>query len=832
MLAHPLSDGQNRAMLPRAVLPIDAVLPAVLDALAASGRAVLVAPPGAGKTTRVPLALLDAPWRGDGRIIVLEPRRLAARAAARRMAETLGESVGETVGYRVRLESRVSARTRVEVVTEGVFTRQILGDPELAGVAAVLFDEFHERSLEGDLGLALTLDAAAALRPDLRILPMSATLDGARVARLLGDAPVIAAEGRAFSVLTRYLPRGGGDIADEVAAAVRRALAEEPGSVLAFLPGQGEIRRTAERLEGRLADNVETAPLYGALAAAQQDRAIRPAPQGRRKVVLATSIAETSLTIEGVRIVVDSGLARVPRFDVGSGLMRLETRRVSRASADQRRGRAGRTAPGVCYRLWAEGETAGLDPFDRPAILEADLSGLVLDVANWGVTDPASLAWLDPPPLPAWDEALRLLQGLDALDEAGRITAEGRALANLPLHPRLAHMVRRGAAAGQGRLAAEIAVLISEEGLGGRAVDLGERLAAFARDRSSRSNEARRLAARWAALGGAADREDTDGDPGLVLAAAYPDRIAQGRGAPGTFRLAGGRGARMDETERLARARFLVVADLTGGGPDARIRLAAELGEDATPQAFADRITAETTLAFDPAARAVRARARRRLGALVLSDAAVPITDRDAASAVLAAGLAGFGPGALPWSREQKSLRARAAFLSRLAGEPWPDLSDSGLAATAGDWLPAAVAGKTALAEVTAEDLSHALDRLLPWRLRAELDRLAPSHFDAPSGSRVPIDYADENGPVLAIRVQELFGLDMHPSVAGGRAPLLLSLLSPAQRPIQTTRDLPGFWRGSWRDVRADLRGRYPKHPWPEDPLHAPPTRRANPRRS
>jgi ATP-dependent helicase HrpB len=781
-------------------LPVDAILPALLAALAAHRRAVLVAPPGAGKTTRVPLALLAAPWRDDGKIVLLEPRRLAARAAARFMAQSLGEAVGDTVGYRVRLETRVSARTRIEVVTEGVFTRMLLDDPELTGVAAVIFDEFHERSLDADLGLALALDATA-LRPDLRLLVMSATLDGARVASLLGDAEVLETEGRAFPVDTRYVaPDPSQRLEDQVAAAVLAALRAEEGSILVFLPGQAEIARVAERLAGRLAGDTDIAPLYGQLDAAEQDRAIAPAPAGRRKVVLATSIAETSLTIEGIRIVVDSGFRRVPAYDPATGLSALEMRRVSRAAADQRRGRAGRTAPGICYRLWSEGQTGGFAPFDTPEILSADLTGLALDLASWGVSDPAALAFLDPPPAPAWAEAVALLRQLEALDTAGRITDEGRALARLPLHPRLAHMIH---AAEDRGTAAELAVLLTERGLGGDDTDLSHRLARFRADRSRRANDARTLARRWGGAPG------DDPDIGRMLARAYPDRVAQAAGARGRFRLANGRAAALEETDALARAPFLAVTEVTGAAAGGRIRAAAALGRDDIEALFAARIKSETTLHWDEPSASVRARRRRFYGALVLADDPVPPPDSAAATALLVEHVAGR----LPWSREQRAIIARARFLN-------PDFEvENGP-------LRSFLAGFTSLSEIT----PAALDPLLPYSLRAELERALPSHFEAPSGSRIPIDYAAQSGPTIEVRVQELYGLNRHPSIADGRIPLTLVLLSPAHRPIQTTRDLPGFWRGSWKDVAKDMRGRYPRHLWPDDPSAAAPTTRAKPR--
>ncbi|KKB08251.1 ATP-dependent helicase HrpB [Devosia chinhatensis] len=807
-------------------LPIDAVLPRLAEALSAATTAVLVAQPGAGKTTRVPLALLAAPWRADGRIIVLEPRRLAARAAARQMAHLLGEDVGQTVGYRVRMEAKVSARTRIEVVTEGIFTRMVLDDPELNGVAAILFDEFHERSLDADLGLALTLDARA-LRPDLRILVMSATIDGARIAALLGDAPVIDSPGRTFPVQTHYAePDPLLRLEDQVTSAVLRALREHQGSALVFLPGQGEITRTAERLAGRLPADVDLAPLYGQLTPAEQDRAIQPAAAGRRKVVLATSIAETSLTIEGITIVLDSGFRRIPVYEPATGMTTLATTRVSRAGADQRRGRAGRTAPGVCIRLWNEGQTAALSPFDAPEILSADLSGLMLDLAAWGVTDPGQLVFLDPPPAPAWAEARALLLRLGAIDPSGSLTPAGRALARLPLHPRLAHMVLAGAEDGDAQRAAELAVLIGERGLGGDDIDLGRRLDRFGLDRSRRAEDARNLARRWAKL--AAGRSGSALSAGHHLARAFPDRVAQSAGARGRFRLANGRQAQLDETHGLAGAPFIVVADVTGSAGQARIRAAAALEQTELETLFSDRIETTTSLAFDPTSNAVRARRQRRLDALRLADDTAPVADFETAARLLSEA-AMKRPEALPWTRDQKTLRARSSFLHRQVGAEWPDLSDTALAADP-HWLAAHLLGETRLSAIKADHLGMALDSVLPWARRQDIDRLLPSHFHAPSGSHLPIDYEAENGPALEIRVQELFGLDRHPSIAGGRVPLLLVLLSPAHRPIQTTRDLPGFWRGSWKDVAKDLKGRYPRHPWPDDPLAANPTSRAKPR--
>ncbi|WP_247647859.1 ATP-dependent helicase HrpB [Pannonibacter phragmitetus] len=818
-------------------LPIDAALPELLAALAAGSNAVLVAEPGAGKTTRVPLALLEAPWRGDGRILLLEPRRLAARAAARRMAESLGEEVGGTVGYRVRMESRVSARTRIEVITEGVFTRMILDDPELTGVACVLFDEFHERSLEGDLGLALALDVQGALRDDLRLVPMSATLDAASVARLLGGAPVIESKGRSFPVETRYLGRKAEErIEPQVVRAVRKALAEEHGSLLVFLPGQGEIRRVAEALQGQVPATVRIAPLYGALDGKAQDAAIRPAKEGERKVVLATSIAQTSLTIEGVRTVIDSGLSRVPRYEPQTGLTRLETVRVSRATADQRRGRAGRTEPGVCYRLWDEAQTQALMPAERPQILEADLSSLVLDLAAWGTADPATLSFPDAPPSGAWAEARSLLAQLHALDTEGRLTPHGQRLARLPIEPRLAHMIVEAEALGLGRLAGEVAAILSEPGLGGMDVDLRERVRRLRRDNDPRSRDARALAARWqkmAAEGGAKTGQDSDGGApelaGEVLALAFPERVAQGRGQRGRFRLANGRGAELPEEHALAGEPFLAVADIQGKAQSGRIMLAAPLGLEAIETMFAADIAETDDVRLEPSGL-VRARRVVRLGALELASRQIANPDASLVAKALLAEIARRGVARLPWTNDQLRLRARADFVRAAGAEHLPDLSDAALQETLEDWLLPYMAGFTRVSDVDAACLGNALSGLLGYGGAAEIDRLAPSHFTAPTGSHVPIDYGAESGPSISIRVQELFGLARHPSVADGRIPLTLELLSPAHRPIQVTRDLPGFWAGSWADVKTEMKGRYPRHPWPDDPASAEATRRAKPR--
>jgi len=812
-------------------LPIDAVLDELARTLAARNAAVLVAPPGAGKTTRVPLALLDEPWAKGKKIIVLEPRRIAARASAERMAKTLGERAGETVGYRVRFGSKVSRATRIEVVTEGIFSRQILDDPELSGVAAVLFDEFHERSLDADLGLALARDAQTGLREDLRLLVMSATLDGARVAKLLGDAPVVESEGRAFPVETRYLSRKADvQLEWQMADAIATALRADPGSVLAFLPGAAEIRRTQNFLEERVRDaSTEIVPLFGALDAAVQDRAIAPAPKGQRKVVLATSIAETSLTIEGVRIVVDSGLARIPRYEPDIGLTRLETVRVSRAAADQRRGRAGRTEPGICYRLWDEPQTASLAAYTPPEILSADLSSLVLDLAQWGVSDPATLSFLDPPPAPAWKEAKNLLAELNALDADGRITAEGKRLRALALPPRLARMIVDSAALGAGEAAADIAAILTERGLGGDSVDLDVRRDQFRRDRSQRASSARDLARRWAAQVASSSAKDAEPSTGVMLAFAFPDRVAKNRGNGG-FVLANGRGAAVEQTSSLARVPYIAVGELTGTAASGRILLAAPIALEEIEAQFADHIETVDEVSFDRGALALRARRRKTLHAITLSEAPLALSPSAGTASIFADGLVAAGLDKLPWSKAAKQWRDRVMFVRKAEGEDWPDLSDAALAASAADWLAPALYDKTSLKEFSAGDLSEALLTLLPWELRARLEREAPTHFEAPTGTMLAIDYEAEQGPTIAVRLQELFGLNTHPSIAKGKVPLVLELLSPAQRPVQVTRDLPGFWRGSYAAVRSDLRGRYPRHPWPEDPASALPTRRVKPR--
>jgi ATP-dependent helicase HrpB len=814
-------------------LPIDAVLGDIAAGLAGGTRLVVVAPPGAGKTTRVPLALLREDWAAGKRIILLEPRRLAARAAAQRMANTLGERVGDTVGLRMRFETKISAKTRIEVVTEGVFARLILDDPLLDGVAAVLFDEFHERSLDADLGLALALDVQGGLRDDLRLLVMSATLDGARVASLMKDAPLIETAGRAFPVETRYLGRDPQErIEDAVARAVMRALKAESGSLLVFLPGQGEIVRAAERLAAQVHDpGVDIVPLYGALERQEQDCAIAPAAPGRRKIVLATSIAETSLTIEGVRVVVDSGLSRVPRYEPGIGLTRLETIRVSRAAADQRRGRAGRMEPGVCYRLWEEAANGALAPSARPEILDADLSGLVLDLAHWGVRHPGALAWLDPPPGPAWKEARALLIRLGALDAEGAITEVGRRMRDLALPPRLARMVIEAAAHGQAQEAALVAAVLSERGLGGISTDLGERLDRLARDHSPRAEAVRRLAGGWArAAAPHLPRSEEHLSIGALLTRAYPDRIAKARGEDGYFLMANGRAAALEPHDPLASAPYLAVAEITGRADRARILAAAAMSETEVLMLAADEIVTKAETSFDRERLALRTRRSARLGTITLSEQNLPVAAGPDSARVLAEGIAAIGIDRLPWNAAQKQLRERVGFLRAAEGEQWPDLSDATLAAKQSETLAPFLEQRTSVGAITSDDLDHILAALLPWHLKRRLAEEAPTHFVTSAGSSLPIDYAAEGGPTLAVRVQELYGLAQHPAIAGGRVALTLALLSPARRPIQITRDLPGFWKGSWAAVRSEMKGRYPRHLWPEDPASAAPTTRAKPR--
>jgi len=829
-------------------LPVAAVLGALAEALASRGVAVLRAPPGAGKTTLVPLALLDAPWLAGQRIVMLEPRRLAARAAAARMASLLGEAVGETVGHRIRFESTVGPRTRIEVVTEGILTRRLRHDPGLDGVGLVIFDEFHERNLQADLGLALCLELRG-LRDDLRLLAMSATLDGARVARLMDDAPVIASEGRMFPVEVTHLDRGsavgrapGIAMAEQVGRAVHRALAGGPGDVLVFLPGEAEIRRVARLLEDLDADVL---PLYGALSRAAQDRALMPASPGRRKVVLATSIAETSLTIEGVGAVVDSGLSRRPRFDPRPGMSRLEPGRVSRAAAEQRAGRAGRLGPGRCYRLWPAEEHRALAAFDAPEIAAADLAPLALDLAVWGTTDPASLAWLDPPPAAAFEQARSLLRDLGAIDAEGRATAHGRAIADLGTHPRLGHMLLAAREMDAvGTAAAVAAVLADRDPIKGppgrRDADLRLRVIAMDEGRATALPEghsldqgalapAREAARRWRRQLGQTQARIDPALTGAMAALAYPERVAQARGGRGQFRTRQGRGGALPAHDTLAGESFLAVAVVDGGGADDRVLLAAPLDRPTMDRLFGDRIERAEVVTWDTREQAVLARRQERLGALVLSDA--PLTAPSAAlvRAALLAGIRQLGLTVLPWTPALQNWRARVAFLrSRFPQESWPDLGDDALLAGLEDWLGPFLTGITRRSGFDRIDLGAALMAMLDWKQRQRLDAQAPTHLTVPSGSRLPLDYLSGETPVLAVRLQEMFGATETPTVAG--APVLLHLLSPAGRPAQVTRDLVGFWSSGYAAVRSDLRGRYPKHYWPDDPRTAMPTARVRPR--
>lgn len=804
-------------------LPIHAALPELKAALAAGSNATLVAPPGAGKSTAVPLALLDEPWAAGKRILMAAPRRLAVRAAANRMVETLGERVGDTVGYRVRMESRVGPKTRIEVVTEGVLVRRILSDPELADVAAILFDEFHERSLDADLGLVLALDVQKSLRPDLRLLPMSATLDDVRLAALLGDAPTVRSEGRMFPVETHYLGRPGERrLEDAVAGAVRRALAQEQGGVLVFLPGRGEIERTAERLRD-LGPEIALLPLHGGLEPKAQDAAVRPLRDGRRKVVLATAIAETSLTIPDMRIVVDAGLARAPRFDPAVGLTRLVTERATRSAVEQRRGRAGRVEPGVCYRLWAEAEMRALQAFPRPEILEADLGPLALALADWGVAEPDALAWLDPPPAGPYAAAVADLEAIGAL-AGGGLTDHGRKLLAIPAPPRLAHMIVAAAATGEAETAALTALLASERGLGGSGVDLRRRLERASRGKGGRDAAARSLAGRMArAAGGGKGAVDPE-RAGAMLALAWPDRIAKARGGAGRFQMANGRQGFLDETDPLAGEEWLVVADATGRAAEARILAAAPISADDVLAAAGDAIRTRRTVSFDAASGSARARIERRLGRLRLGAQPTQPTPEEATAALID-GVRAHGLALLPWSDATRAWLARARAVAATLGSDAPDLSDEALLENLETWLAPALSGAKSLSSVSPGALGQAVRSLGDWRLTSALDAEAPERLTLENGRSLKVDYGDANGPAAEAIIQDLFGVTLHPTVAG--QPVLLRLLSPARRPAQTTRDLPGFWSGSYSAVRADLRGRYPKHAWPDDPANArPPERR------
>ena len=829
-------------------LPITAALPELAAALSRTGLAVLQAPPGAGKSTGVPLALLDAPWLAGQRMLVLEPRRLAARAVANRMASLLGESVGETVGYRMRLDTKVGPRTRIEVVTEGILTRQRQRDPALEGVGLVIFDEFHERSLQADLGLALTLDVRRQLRPQLRLLVMSATLDGAAVSRLLDDAPLISAPGLSFPVETRYAERDSTDYLDrQVAAAIHRALREDAGDLLVFLPGAGEIRRVESLLGGKI--DAQLHPLYGDLPREAQERAIQPAPAGKRKVVLATNIAETSLTIEGIRVVIDAGLERRNVFDPRSGMNRLETVPISQASADQRRGRAGRLAPGVCYRLWTEARQRSLAAHTPPEIVSADLAPLALELACWGTRDPAELGWLTPPPVGPLAQARELLQTLGALDGDARVTAHGREMHRLGTHPRLAHLLLCAQQAGVASTGCALAALLGERDIlrtrpNERDADLRTRLELLARqsdaaghpnaDRHAlhqvqRSAEsfARQLGLRGKPVG--IDMHEA----GWLLASAYPDRIARAR-APGSgrYQLSNGRGACFAEAQSLANSEFLVIADLDAGQREARIFAAAPLTIEDIEQHFGDAIQDTVRVYWDEREQAVLPRRQRRLGELILSDAAARDPDPAQLALAMLEGIRGMGLEVLPWTAELRQWQARV-LLSRTAQPDatpaWPDVGDAALLATLDTWLLPWLEGIARRTHLARLDLRTALHGLLNWQQQQHLDAFAPTHLEVPSGSRVAIDYLDGPVPSLSVRLQEVFGLRETPRIAEGRIGVLLKLLSPARRPVQLTRDLESFWKTAYHDVRKELKGRYPRHYWPEDPHQAEPTRRVRP---
>ena len=817
-------------------LPIDPVLDTLSDALR-RGHAILQAPTGSGKSTRVPLALSDADWLSGQRILVLEPRRPAARMTAARMAAMLDEPVGERVGYQVRFERRSGPRTRIEVVTEGILTRRLQSDPGLEGVGLLIFDEFHERNLHSDLGLALALDVIANLRPELRLLVMSATLDAEPVARLLGGAAIVRGDGRSFPVELRYAERAPGpDLVAATCAGVRTALAEQEGDLLVFLPGAGEIARCAERLADLSAAGIAVLPLHGSLSSAEQDRALLPADPGRRRVVLATDLAETSVTIQGIRAVVDSGLTRKPRFAPGAGLSHLVTESIPRASADQRAGRAGRLGPGVCYRLWTRAQEQGRPEHRTPELLQSDLAPLVLELAQWGVKEPHELAWLDPPPEAAWSQGRELLQSLGALDDRGTLTRLGRAMSGLPIHPRLAVMLL-GASQGARLTAADLCALVSERdpmlatpGVS-RPADLRRRLQGMEDLRAQRPahgldrqrlRSVERVASQLRDLVGRLPAGTAE-TPGELLALAYPDRIAQRRaGADERYLLANGAGAVLPQQDALAVHHYLVVAEMDGRGRDARIQLALEIGEPELRRLFADRLVRARELSWDGEREAVVCREVTRLGAITLDARPVPVGSGDAAARLLLERIGADLERALDWSESARQLQARVGLLR--AQDPrgdWPDLSTAALGAELETWLGPWLNGKTRLAEIQRLDLTAMLLSRLNWEQQQRLEREAPRTLVTPAGNSRPLDYASGDTPVLAVPLQELFGLSDTPRVCDGRVPVLLHLLSPARRPIQVTRDLAGFWARGYAEVRKELRGRYPKHQWPEDPTAA-----------
>jgi len=855
----------NAPLLPD--LPINEALPALTQALAGAPRALLQAPPGAGKSTIVPLSLLRSTWLRGRKIIMLEPRRIAARAVASRMAQLLGEPVGKTVGFRTRLDTRVSRDTRIEVLTEGILTRLLQEDSALAQIGCVIFDEFHERSLNADLGLALCIESQQNLREDLRLLVMSATLDLQPLARLLDDAPIVTAAGRSFDVETRYVARRAElHLEQQTAQVVRTALREHGGDILCFLPGAAEIRRVQRALEDAGSDpGVQVRPLYGELAGAEQDAALAPAAPGSRKVVLATTIAETSLTIEGIRVVIDCGLRRYAEFDPASGMSHLVTAKVSQAAAEQRRGRAGRLSSGVCYRLWSEGTQASLAPQTAPEIMHADLAPLALELSCWGAADAADLRWLDPPPAAPLAQARDLLRRLEAVDAGNRITPHGRALASVGAHPRLGHLLIKAREWGASRLACDLAAILSERDIlhaapGARDVDLRLRVAVLrggagalpagvSADARALA-QAKRTSADWQRefARGTQDSADPHELTGALLAMAYPDRVGRARGASGAsgrYLLANGRGAHFAEPQALAKAEFIVAAALDGAEREARIFLAAPIRLTDIERQFSAQITDRTEIAWDDQEEAVRARRERRLGALLLESGDIRSPDPEALLDAALTGLRRMGIGVLPWNKDLRQWRARvmlmreyavpvsaprAAAGSDPAPNPWPDLSDAALTATLEEWAPPWISGLVRREHFARMDLNNALRSRLSHAQGAVLEREAPTHFVVPSGSRIPVDYLDGEVPTLSVRLQEMFGLQATPSIANGRLPLLLKLLSPAGRPAQITRDLVSFWNRGYHEVRKDLKGRYPKHYWPEDPYAAQPTRRARPR--
>lgn len=837
---------------PLTKLPIDDCLDDLKSALQNNSSAILVAPPGAGKTTRVPIALLNEPWmkagmktgNKAGKIIMLEPRRIAARSAAHFMASLLGEKVGQTIGYRVRMDSKTSSQTRIEVVTEGVFTRMILDDPELNGVAAVLFDEYHERSLDADLGLALALDVQEVFRPNLRIMPMSATMDGSRVSQLFQNqkqvVPIIVSEGRAFPIEIRYENKTPNERTEEaMLRVIRKAHNEETGSILCFLPGQSEILRLARSLETKLPDTTLITPLYGAMQPAQQDIAIKPAPNGKRKIVLATSIAQTSITIDGVRTVIDSGLARVPVYEPNTGMTRLETQRAAKASIDQRAGRAGRTQEGVVYRIWHEGQTASLPDYERPEILEADLSSLVLDLAEWGVSDPKTLKWLDEPPNNSWIEAVKLLTSINALDAHGAINENGKKIRFMPLPPRLANMVLQSGR--QKEHAALIALLLSERGLGGNAVDINHRIENTKRDKGPRAVKIKKLANSISNKINSANKPTKTQDDlsiGALLSFAYPDRIAKNMGKDpqgnSQFRMANGRRAMLDGAGPLAGVDYIVAAQIQGKASMARILSAAEINIDEIEMLQGERIKNIRKIQFDTQAKQFKARNIVSLDQLQLSSQPSKLTPKDKLADGLIATLREQGLGLIDINLDGKSdasnLRSRLAFLHSKDIANYPDVNDEALLAKLEEWLLPFIQNAKGFADIKQSHLVDGLTHLVGYEKMEQVKLLAPKRFDIPTGSKITLRYKND-AVILSVRVQELFGMKTHPNVMNGAVPITVELLSPAYRPIQTTMDLPRFWSGSWVDVKKEMKGRYPKHVWPDDPSNATPTARAKPRK-